>query len=103
MGTMSNPSGTGLVNCVELGHLSTGELSELSINPELTNSSHSAINIQGGEIGYLEDGYLHYITWAHGSESTKSSPLDHQGIPSFEYSVPLIFFSPFFFSLCMTV
>ena len=60
MGTMSNPSGTGLVNCVELGHLSTGELSELSINPELTNSSHSAINIQGGGIGYLEDGYLHY-------------------------------------------
>ena len=60
MGTVSNPSGTGLVNCVELGHLSTGELSELSINPELTNSSHSAINIQGGGIGYLEDGYLHY-------------------------------------------
>ena len=60
MSTMSNPSGTGLVNCRELGYLSTGELSELSINPEPTNSSHSAMNIQGGETGYLEDGYLNY-------------------------------------------
>lgn len=58
-GTIFNPSGTELINCVELCHLSPGVLSELSTQPELTNSSHSTINIQDGKIGYLKDGYLH--------------------------------------------
>lgn len=57
---MSNPSGTELVNCMELCHLSTGVLGEFSVNPELTNSSHNTINIQDGKTGYLGDCYLHY-------------------------------------------
>lgn len=59
-GTLSNPSQTELVNHIKFCHLSTGMPSELSINPELTNSSHSAINTQDDKTSYLGDGYLHY-------------------------------------------
>lgn len=58
--TGSNPSGTELVNHIKFCHLSTGVLSELSIHPELTNSSHSTINIPDDKTGFLGDGYLHY-------------------------------------------
>lgn len=35
-------------------------LSELSVNSEVTNSSHGTINIQGDKTGFLGDVYLHY-------------------------------------------